>query len=358
MSFFQRASSFLALAASLLLISTPQSWSDQELTDSQVDRALEAIWLKTPAPEKRSPDSAKRAALEAYLTRLGPGTEILTTPEKPGDLPPAVPFAPLQFHSEVVTPNTGYVRLGAFIEDLPARLDPVLRDFVQIGVRNVILDLRATPAQGNLALAGEVSGCFLPEGTQAFQIRSSNSALETVRTKKKPVSQFKLLVLTGERTAGPVEALAAALRAHGGALLLGVSTQGQAADFELVPLGKDRFLRLPIREALVSGAPALVPDGVHPDIICNATPEATDAALLKEAQEGRVTSILKETERPRLNEAALVAGTNPETEAWIQTQLRRNQPKPAPLPKDAALSMALDFLVGWEALYGRALALP
>jgi hypothetical protein len=141
-------------------------------------------------------------------------------------------------------------------------------------------------------------------------------------------------------------------------LVIGVSTQGQAQDFELVSLGKDTFLRTPVREALVRGTPQLVPDGLHPDMICTATPEETDAALLREVQEGRVANLLTETERPRLNEAALLANRNPETEFWIQTQLKRTQPKAPKLPKDAALTMALDFLRGWEALYGRSTTLP
>jgi C-terminal processing protease CtpA/Prc len=327
----------------------------ENLTDTQVERALEAIWLRTPTPEKRSPDSAKRAALEAYLTRLGPGTAIVTeTDLSAGE----TPFAPSQFHSEVIVPSVGYIRLGAFLDTLPERLEPALRDFEQIGVRSVILDLRATSARGNLSLANEVASYFLPEGTAAFQIQSASRSKETLRTKKNPFSLFRIVLLTGDRTAGPVEAFAGALRAHGGALIIGVSTQGQAADFELVPIGDDSFLRLSVREAFVSGAPQLVPDGLHPDIICNSTPAETDAVLLKETQEGRVANLLKQTERPRLNEASLVANKNPETEAWIQTQLNRKQNKPEPLPKDAALTMAMDFLAGWEALYGRTNVLP
>jgi len=193
------SSSTLRLFVACLLSALPLlSNGDEALTDSQVERALEAIWRKTPAPENRSPDSAKRAALEAYLTRLGPGTSILT---KPTDAPTDPLFPPLQFHSEVIAPGTGYLRLGAFSAELPSLLDPVLRDFVQIGVRSVIIDVRATPVQGTLALASEVCASFLPEGTEAFQARSSGSTLEAFRTQKKPAAEFKLLILTGERTA-------------------------------------------------------------------------------------------------------------------------------------------------------------
>ncbi len=338
-------------AASLLAGHAP------ELSESQVERALEAIWLKTPAEEQRSPDSAKRAALEAYLTKLGPGTAVVSKAEA-SKLPSEAEFPPLRFQSELLAGNTGYVRMGAFVPDLPSRLDPVLRDFAQMGARSVILDLRATPAQGTLALAAEVAGCFLPANTPLFALRTSGLPPKVEYAKRSAVAKFRIVILTGQRTAGPVEALAAALRAQGGATLLGVSTRGQAADFDLVPLGKDTFLRLAVREALVPGAPGMVPDGVHPDIICGATPESTDAALKRAARDGKVAPLLKQTERPRLNEAALVAGQNPETEAWIQAQLKKGSPAPEPAPKDAALTLALDFLTAWESLYGRAEVLP
>jgi C-terminal processing protease CtpA/Prc len=331
------------------------SLGNERLTDAQVDRALDAIWLRTPSPEKRSADSAKRAALDAYLTRLGPGTTIVGKQEKDAE---ETRFPAGEFHAEVLAPTIGYVRLGAFLESLEKQLEAALRDFEQLGVHSIVLDLRATAARGSLDLAGRIASYFLPEGTEVFEVEEAGRPGQSVRASKKQISHFRLLLLTGDRTAGPVEALAAALHVHSGALVIGISTQGQAQDFELVPLGGDTFLRMPVREALVKGIRHLVPDGFHPDIICSATPEETDIVLLREVQEGRVASLLKETERPKLNEAALLANKNPETEFWIQTQLKRKQPK-APLPpKDAALTMAMDFLAGWDALYGRSTTLP
>jgi hypothetical protein len=356
MSLFLRASTVLTLLGCAIVTADSSERTAEELSDLQIDRALEAIWVKSPNPKQSSPSSAKRSALASYITSLGPGTAVITTHQ--GVLEKEAPFPPSQFHAEVIASSVGYIRIGTFEDELPQRLEHELRDFLQIGVRNVMVDLRATSVRGTLSLAGEVAGCFLPEGTEVFQIRDAKQTFEVLKTQRKPVAQFRLIVLTGERTAGPAEAFAAALRSHGGALIIGVSTRGQAADFELVPLGKERFLRMPVREAIVDGAPHLVPDGLHPDIICNATPEATDEVLLKEQEAGRIAAFLNEKERPRLNEAALVANQNPETEAWIQAQLTRNKPKTPATPKDAALTLAMDFLTGWEAMYGRTTSLP
>ena len=334
-----------------------QSATVDALSLEETDAALEAIWQKTPEPAQRSPDSAKRAALEAYLKRLGPGTGLYEG--TPGELGEAE-FPPLKFYSELLPGKIAYVRLGRLRADLVQRLEGELRDFAQLGARHLILDLRATPAEGTLADAAGLAGCFIGEGSPLFAVRTSAGTGAPLVGTRAPVARLKVLLLTGPRTAGPVEAFAAALRARAGATVLGSPTKGEAADFELVPLQNGRFLRLPARIAVLPESPGLFSKGLLPDVPCIVPQEAGDAALRQAASDGRVAPLLTETERPRLNEAALVAGRNPEMELWIQTQLQKKQgapPPPAPV-RDEALRLAVDFLTALEALDARPLALP
>lgn len=327
------------------------------LSIEETDAALEAIWRKTPEPGQRSPESAKRAALQAYLDRLGPGTGLFT--EAPVDLSEA-DFPPLKFHSELLPGKIGYVRLGRLHSDLAPKLESTLRDFTQLGARHLILDLRATPAHGTLADAADISGCFVPERTPLFSERTSRETGAPLLSKRSPVARLRLLLLTGPRTAGPVEAFAAVLQVRAGATLLGSPTPGQAADFEQVPLQNGCFLRLPARLAVLPEHPGLFAKGLQPDVPCAVSQEASDAALFQAATAGRLAPLLNETERPRMNEAALVAGRNPEMELWIQNQLRKKQggTPQAPALKDEALRLAVDFVTALDALDSSAAALP
>jgi C-terminal processing protease CtpA/Prc len=169
-----------------------------------------------------------------------------------------------------------------------------------------------------------------------------------------------VLILTGPRTAGAVEAFAAVLRIRIGATILGSPTPGQTADFEQIPLQNGRFLRLPIRIAVLPESHGLFAKGLQPDVPCDVPQAASDAALQHAAAEGRIAPLLAETERPRMNEAALVAGKNPEMEAWIQSQLRKKQGNApqSPVPKDVALRLAVDFVTAIEALDAGSLTLP
>jgi len=318
------------------------------LSEDDVDRALEAIWLKVPTEAQRAPESAKRAALDTYLRQFGENGGLFSEPKK---VLSVAEFPALKFHAETLPGGVGYVRLGAFAPELPSQLEGALRDFKQLNTTSVILDLRATPAQGNLDLALELAGLFLPENTAVCEWRTAKQTAQPVFTARPPVGQFQLMLLTGPRTAGPVEALAAALRGHGKALIFGCKTAGQAADYESIPLRDGRFLRLPVRDAVFPQEPRLFPEGLQPNLEIKASNETTDAALSQAAQEGRLASVLAEIEFPHLNEAALVAGKNPEAEAWIDQQLKRRRP-PVASSKDPALVQVLDFLTARDAFGG------
>ena len=319
------------------------------LSEDDVDRALEAIWLKVPAESQRAPESAKRAALETYLRQLGEHGGLFNEPKK---VLSVAEFPALKFHAETLPGGIGYVRLGAFAPELSSRFEAALRDFKQLNTTILILDLRATPAQGNLDVAVELAGYLLPENTPVCEWHTAKQAAQPVFTERPPVGQFQLFLLTGPRTAGPVEAFAAALRGHGKALIFGCRTAGQAADYESIPLQDGRFLRLPVRDAVFPQEPHLFPEGLRPDLEIKVSNEATDAALSLAAQEGRIASVLDEVEFPHLNEAALVADKNPEAEAWIDRQLKRRRPPIAPT-RDQALGQVLDFLTAREFLRGR-----
>lgn len=351
----------LGATALLLLLSAAQAVTTAPIVDQlsteETDAALEAIWKKTPEPARRSPDSAKRAALQAYLQRLGPGTGIFKEP--PVELT-ETDFPPLKLHSELLPGKIGYLRLGRLQPGLAERIESVLRDFAQLGARHLILDLRATPALGTLTDAAALAECFVPEGTPLFSQRTSQETSVPLRGTRSPAARLRVLLLTGPRTAGAVEAFTAVLRARTGATVLGSPTPGEAADFEHLPLPNGHILRLPTRLAVLPECPGLFPKGLQPDVPCIVSPEACDAALRLAASEGRVAPLLTETERPHMNEAALVAGKNPEMEAWIENQLRKKQP-PAPRPpavKDEALRLAVDFVTAIDALDVRSVPLP
>jgi C-terminal processing protease CtpA/Prc len=126
-----------------------------------------------------------------------------------------------------------------------------------------------------------------------------------------------LVVLIDENTSGAAEALAATLRWNAKALLVGARSSGRCVEFTVKPLGAGNNLRLATAEVRVAGQP-IYPRGLRPDIEISQDPEVR-ATILSEALEKGMATFVFEPERSQLNEAALVAGTNPEIDAEISS---------------------------------------
>jgi hypothetical protein len=346
--------------------SSAQAWVES-LPNSVVDEALESLWARFPDLRRKTPDAARRSALLGYLAGQMPGVRLLPT------LPSGEEASPQEqtpFHAEILPDRSAYVRLGSWSPDLPARLDTALADWLRLGLLRVILDLRSKEQGGSLQMAAQLAGRFLPEGIPLFLVSSSGAQskpAEMIHNQwaspwvkdAKPGSTRLLVVLVGGQTAGPTEALAAALRARARAILIGHSTPGCATDFGEISLGVHGRLRVPVAEPVWEKQ---VPSGdgfnsttgtvlgrpLVPDIRVTDTESAVAAVLAEEMKQGKLGPFTLDPERPRMNEAALVAGRNPE---WEESIRLARAPKTAgsSIPtRDSGLRAALDFFKGWE----------
>jgi hypothetical protein len=346
-----------------------QAWVES-LPDSAVDKALESLWTAVPGAERRTPDAARRSALLGYLSGRMPGVRILrvdaAVPERPA------PEAASGFYTEVLPGRTAYVRLGALEKAVFAQLDAAMQDWLRLGIDRVVVDLRASEQGGSLEIAAQIAGRFLPGGVPLFSVRRgvANSVSDTPQpntwsspwaTAQKPGSRRLLAVLVGEHTAGPAEALASVLKLRGRAVLIGHPTRGEAADFMEIPLGEQGSLRVPVAEPVWpsddapegTGARTLLGSPLEPDIRTGDPSAVVSKVLAAEVREGKVAPFVAELERLRNNEAALVAGRNPELEESIRLARAAKVPAgPAPL-RDSGLRAALDFFKGWDVLRPR-----
>ena len=109
-----------------------------------------------------------------------------------------------------------------------------------------------------------------------------------------------------------------------------------------MPLPSGQRLRIAVAEVALPENVSVFPGGVKPDVPVD-VPQTTTAAVLKAALDGGVAPLVVETERARMNEAALVAGTNPELDA-VQAAARAKGEKPKTALRDAVLQRALDAL--------------
>jgi len=243
-----------------------------------------------------------RATLTGLLERLAPGASLVTeAPAQPADSP---------FRSEILDGRAGYLRLGSLNSENIAQLDAALRDFAGKNLHGVVLDLRATPASSDFALAAQVAGRFCPAGAALFTLSGPTKTSDGAFTAQgEPLYRGPLVIIIDENTAEAAEALAATLRWNAKAMLVGTRSSGRCVEFSEVAVG-DQRLRFAAAEALVAGQ-AIYPRGLRPDIEVAQAPEERRTILSAALKDGAAVYVF-EKERARLNEASLVAGTNPE----------------------------------------------
>src|SRR5438876_6474770 len=131
--------------------------------------------------------------------------------------------------------------------------------------------------------------------------------------------------------------MTAALKTHRRALLIGQPTAGRAVESSDFPLSSGKILRVAVSEVIAANGQSLFPGGVKPDLAVELSLAQKHEIFALSRQRG-LTAFVFERERPHFNEAALIAGTNPELDI---RQQRRN---PEENLHDAVLQRAVDVI--------------
>ncbi|MEA3213844.1 MAG: carboxyl-terminal processing protease [Chthoniobacter sp.] len=306
------------------------------LTEAELDEVITLLKNNFIKPEALSDKELKRATVQGALARLAPGAALAQAPA--GAAAESSPF-----RSEILDGRIGYVRLGSTSAANVGELDSALAKFAEKACGAVVLDLRATPSSSDFEQMAEVCRRFAPKGKVLFTVRKSNVKQEQVLTsKEEPKFRGIIVVLVDRNTAGNAEVIAAVLRTHSTAMIIGQQTKGEAVEFTELPLASGKLLRVAVAEVALPDKSGVFPGGVKPDVIVD-VPQETAEAVLKQGLEKGVTDLVFETERPRMNEASLVSGANPEFDAAHALQKSKGERPKAPL-RDAILQRAVDFI--------------
>ncbi len=197
-------------------------------------------------------------------------------------------IAPGTVTSRMANPATGYVRVGEFAPDAPARVKQAFDALAKTGAARFVVDLRGTVA-GDLDQGIAMARLFVPSGT--LTVKQTKSGKESI---KEPVTAqaadgaiaAPVVLLIDQGTGGAAELFAAALDGNKRTELIGERTLGRAARQQLVKLPDGSGLLLsnvlyltpssePIHEK------GLLPDVAvdQPDVEFGAQPPAGDPAL-------------------------------------------------------------------------------
>jgi Peptidase family S41 len=307
------------------------------LTEAELQQVIELLRDNHIRPEALSDTAIARAGVQGLLDRLGAGARVF--PKTAHTPPQRSPF-----RSEAIEDGVAYLRLGDLGTGIAA-LDKAFDDFGTKVPSSLILDLRATPPDSDFELAAEICRRFVPRGRVLFSVKRPKANDEEILTSRDdPRWRGLLVVLVDHDTAGSAEIIAAVLRTHLRALVVGQKTQGEAAQFDDIPLPSGKVLRIAVGEVTLPDSTPVFPGGLTPDVLVAATQEKTDE-LLRLADAGGVAPLIAEPVRVRMTEAALIAGTNPEFDAAQERQrLKAEGREPQAQVRDETLQRGLDYV--------------
>lgn len=314
----------------------------RQLVDSLSPADLQAVitLLKSnfTNPDAITDTELSRATVEGLMVRLPRGVILLPSKES----------APLEalsaFYDEVLEGHIGYLRLGSLNGANLQAMDKSLGNFAAKKVDALIIDLRSSQGTNDFAVAAEFAKRFCRKGKPLFTLRKPAARQDRVLTSDRdPAFQGLIMVLADGETSGGAEALASALRFYDKALVIGQPTAGRAVEYSDLPLPGGKILRVAVAEAVSPEGRSLFADGIRPDLPVE-MPAANKRQIFQLSADKGMGPFVYETGRPRMNEAALLAGTNPE----VESQQRRGRGTEKPPPHDPVLQRALDVVTSLE----------
>lgn len=288
-------------------------------------------------------ESTKEMSLQDAVSRMrgAPGTKVNITIMRESFTEPKVFTITrdiIKIKSvtyRVIDETVGYIRLKQFQERSAEDIEVAFHDLISKGVKALILDLRNNPG-GLLNSAVDVSSFFL-EKNQLVVYTLDRAGNRTEMNARGPALSrtMPMVVLVNQGSASASEIVAGALKDHGRAVVLGVTTFGKGSVQSIVPLSDGSGVRITTSKYYTPSGTSIQNTGITPDIVVAIKPKDGTGAhpVVRESDlEGRLDNEQTDDDNGTDN------GDHPESSVSIQSLSDQ---------EDTQLTRAIDLLKSW-----------
>lgn len=321
------------------------------LPQNSIQSAFQILRRDYIRREDLSFEELNRAALLGLLERLDFGASLVAADARNATVKPTV-------QSEFLAPDIAYLRPETFAEGEGALFEKALRGMVEKKARHLVLDLRA-PASGSFEEAALMLQCFLPDGELMFKMKQmGRDDAEMFISRQEPLWKGKTVILIDHEVCNAAETLAACLKQRGNAFLIGEKTRGATVRYATLKLDDRTLLRYASAEVLLPDGSSLFKKGLEPDFMIQGSLK-DKKKIFEESHKLTMKPFVADRVRHRFNEAALVAGNNPELDDYVKRSKGEPLPGDGGQLRDVVVQRALDLLqanahrsesrINWEA---------
>lgn len=171
--------------------------------------------------------------------------------------------------SKTLEPGYGYVRIAQFQENTGAQFRQALEKLSNQSnsLKGIVLDLRNNPG-GLLHASIDVVDALLDGGMVVYtegRIPSANSSYHAKAGDM--LNGLPVIALINEGSASAAEIVAGALQDHHRAVILGTDSFGKGSVQTVIPLGKDRGIKLTTARYFTPNKRSIQAEGIKPDIL-------------------------------------------------------------------------------------------
>ena len=213
------------------------------------------------------------------LIRGEPGTEVTLTIQRDGGEPFEVTITREEIvlrevETRMIDGHIGYIELNGFSAPAAVQFAEGLSQLLDDGADQIVFDLRDNPG-GYIDAAQKVASQFIDDGI-IFTQESAGDDVKEYRSTGDGVATdpgMPVVLLVNGGSASASEIVAAALKEHERATLIGEPTFGKNTVQVWSRLANDAGVRITISRWFTPDHNSVAPDGVAPDVTVARTPE-------------------------------------------------------------------------------------
>lgn len=332
----------LALIASTLSLPIAGWGKDaptvDQLSQNGIQSAFQLLRRDYIRREDLTFEELNKAALQGLLERLDFGAELVSQGKDKEEAKPSV-------WRQFLAPGIAYLRPETFSEGEGAMFIEALKEVTGKGATHLILDLRGS-ANGNFDEAAAVLQCFISSGEVMFKMKQiGKEDVELFVSKQDTLWKGPVIALIDGESGAAAEAVAWCLQQRKKALLVGEKTRGATVRFTELALDDSTRLRYASAEMLLPDDSSLFKQGLPPlfPVKMPAKDKQKIFQLSREAETG-MKPYVNDRVRARYNEAALVAGSNPELDDYVRKSKGQALPGDEGQLRDVVVQRALDMI--------------
>ncbi|MDO6595129.1 S41 family peptidase [Neptuniibacter sp. 1_MG-2023] len=206
------------------------------------------------------------------LMRGKPGSKIILTVVRQGEDKPleievirdVIQVASVK--SRMLDDNIAYLRVSQFQVDSGKEVNKHLKRLMKNDLKGVVLDLRNNPG-GVLQAAVDIGNTFLNDGLIVYtKGRLPDSEQRFGATQDTLVPDLPMVVLINGGSASASEIVAGALQDQKRAIIMGLPSFGKGSVQTVLPLTKERALKLTTARYYTPAGRSIQAQGIKPDI--------------------------------------------------------------------------------------------